>query len=96
MPKILKIEPSKLKNKRYRVYLEDDTHYDFGLDTGKTYIDGVSDLTRTNYRNRHLGNLTEKKLISSLTPSPSLYSYYLLWGESRSIHDNIKKLNKLI
>ncbi len=96
MPKIVKIESSPVKMKRYRVYLENGSHYDFGLDTGKTYIDGVSEKTREAYRARHLGNLTEKRLISSLIPSPSLYSFYLLWGESRSIDENIKKLNKLI
>ena len=94
--KIIKLQPSPLKTKRYRVILEDNSHFDFGLDTGKTYIDGVSDLTRTNYRLRHLGNPIEKRLISSLTPSPSLFSYYILWGESRSIEENIKKLNKML
>jgi len=96
MPKIAKIENSKVKNKRFRITLQDGSHYDFGLDTGKTYIDGVSEKTREAYRTRHLGNLTEKKLISSLIPSPSLFSYYILWGESRSIDENIKKLNRML
>jgi hypothetical protein len=30
---------------------------------------------------RHLGNKKEKYLIDHLIPSPSLFSYYLLWGD---------------
>lgn len=96
MPKILKIEPSPLKMKRYRITLQDGTKFDFGLKGGKTYIDGESELTRKNYLKRHLGNEIEKKLIENNIPSASLFSAKILWGESRSIEENIQKLNKLI
>ena len=37
MSKIISIENSKRKNKRYRVYLDDGSYYDFGLKNGSTY-----------------------------------------------------------
>jgi len=47
------------------------------------------------YIARHLGNLSEKRLIDSLTPSPALFSLGLLWGKYTNIEDNIKYLNNL-
>ena len=32
--------------------------------------------------------------IDKLIPSPSLFSYYILWGDSTDINKNIKKLNR--
>ena len=37
--KIIKLDHSQLKSKRFRVYLDNNEHYDFGLRTGETYID---------------------------------------------------------
>jgi len=37
-PFIVKIEPSKRKNKRFRVILSNGDKYDFGLLGGSTYI----------------------------------------------------------
>ena len=51
-------------------------------------------MKRDNYRARHLGNEKEKKLIESFTPSPELFSYYLLWGPYTDLNKNIKYLNK--
>ena len=39
MSKIVKIIDSPRKGKRYRVYLENNEYFDFGLDGGNTYID---------------------------------------------------------
>ena len=94
MYKIVKIENSPRKNKRFRVYLENDEHYDFGLDNGKTYVDHNDKIKRENYRKRHMANNTEKHLIQNFIPSPALFSYYILWGDSTSVNENIEKLNK--
>jgi len=94
MYKIVKIENSPRKNKRFRVYLENNDHYDFGLDNGKTYVDHKDKIKRENYRKRHMANDTEKHLIQNFIPSPSLFSYYILWGDSTSVEENIEKLNK--
>jgi hypothetical protein len=45
---------------------------------------------------RHMGEIkTEKKLITSLTPSPSLFSSMILWGKYDDIDKNKDLLNKL-
>jgi hypothetical protein len=68
----------------------------FGQPDANTYIDGADDTTRDNYRKRHYANKTEKYRIDNLIPSPSLLSWYILWGDSHSICKNIKYLNRLI
>lgn len=92
---ITKIEASPIKNKRFRVTMDDGKHYDFGLRNGSTYLDHKDPVKRTNYLKRHMGNEIENKLIKSLTPSPSLFSAYILWGWSTDIKENIKYLNNL-
>ena len=92
--KIIKLVKSPRKNKRFRVYLENDIYFDFGLDGGNTYIDHGNKKKRDNYRKRHYAQ--ERKLIDNFIPSPALYSYYILWGDSTDINKNIEKLNRLI
>ncbi len=75
--------------------MDDNKNYDFGLDTGYTYIDGATKEQRNNYLKRHLANTIENNLIKNLVPSPSLFSAYILWGNSRNINENIKILNDL-
>ena len=93
--KIIKLIDSELKSKRFRVYLDDNKHFDFGLRTGQTYIDHRDKVKRDNYRKRHYNNTAEQPYIINLIPSPALFSYYLLWGESTSLQQNIKTLNKI-
>jgi len=93
--KIINITDSPKKSKRFRVYMDDGKHYDFGLDTGSTYIDHHDKQKRLAYIARHLGNIREKRLIYSVTPSPALFALALLWGEHTNINDNIKSLNHL-
>ena len=93
--KIEKIEASDIQNKRYRVILDDGKTYNFGLKNGNTYIDHRNLKLKDAYQKRHLGKKTEKELIKKLTPSPSLFSFYILWGPHTSIHQNIKYLNNL-
>lgn len=95
MLKIIEIEKSPVKHKRFRVILTNGKHYDFGLDIGRTYIDHYDKVKRQNYWNRHyLGR--EKKLIDEFTPSPALFSAYLLWGNHTDIDKNIEELNRVI
>jgi len=74
--------------------MDDGKYYDFGLEFGRTYIDHKDKIKRENYRKRHYAQ--EKKLIDNLIPSPSLFSWALLWGDSTNIHENIKELNKML
>ena len=92
---IINIEPSKVKHKRYCITMDSGKKYNFGLDTGSTYIDHHDPKLRDAYRARHLGSGTEHKLITNLVPSPSLFSYYVLWGPYVTIPDNIRYLNNL-
>jgi hypothetical protein len=92
--KISKLENSPVKNKRFRIILENGNYYDFGLLNAETYIDHQDKIKRRNYWARHLGNPTEEYRIKNLIPSPSLYSAFLLWGESPNIRENIFNLNK--
>ena len=89
---IKSLELSPLKNKRYRVTLTNNDHYDFGLNGGTTYIDHQDIEKRNNYRKRHIANGKEKELIQTYTPSAALFSYYLLWGDSSNLQKNIKDL----
>ena len=48
--KIIKLEDSQLKSKRFRIYLDNNKHYDFGLkDRHETYIDHKDKVRRDNY-----------------------------------------------
>ena len=93
--KIIKIEPSDVQNKRYRVILDDGKIYNFGLHDGNTYIDHHNIKLRDAYQKRHLGNKIENNLIKNLIPSPALFSFYILWGPHTSVRQNIKYLNNL-
>ena len=92
--KIIKVEPSSSKNKRFKVSLDDGSSFHFGLKGGSTYLDHKDETKRKNYRLRHRSNPLEKYLIDHFKPSAALFSYYLLWGDSVDMQKNIKWLNK--
>ena len=92
---IIKIEKSPIKNKRFRVYMDNGKHYDFGLSNGRTYIDHKDSVLKKNYLKRHLANPIERELISNLVPSPALFSAFLLWGKYTDLQKNIDYLNNL-
>jgi hypothetical protein len=96
---IVSISKSPVKHKRFRILFRHrdgkEQNFDFGLDTGTTYIDGASAIQRDNYWKRHTANPTEKKLIENLDASPALFSSMILWGKSRDINQNIKTLNAM-
>jgi hypothetical protein len=92
---IKKLESSNVKNKRYKIIMNDGKIFNFGLKGGSTYIDHHNLNLKTAYQKRHLGNITENHLIKNLIPSPSLFSYYILWGPHTSVNQNIKYLNNL-
>lgn len=92
MYKIIDYGFSPRKNKRYRIYMNDGKYYDFGLEGGLTYLDHKDKTKRDNYRRRHYAQ--EKTLIDNLIPSPALFSWALLWGDSDDIMQNIRSLNK--
>jgi hypothetical protein len=92
---IVDIKASPVKNKRYRVVMDNGNYYDFGLKGGQTYIDHKDKVKRENYIKRHYANPIEKRLIDNLVPSPALLSIYLLWGPTTDLDKNIEYLNHL-
>jgi hypothetical protein len=95
---IIEVTKSNKKNKRLRIMIEDEDGiekvYDFGLDAGSTYIDHQDEKKREAYRKRHYANKKEKRLIDGNIPSPALFSYRLLWGDSPDITQNIVDLQR--
>jgi hypothetical protein len=92
---IVNIKASPVKYKRYRVFMNNGKHYDFGLKGGQTYLDHKDKRKRENYIKRHYANPIEKRLIDNLVPSPALFSLYLLWGKYTDLNDNINHLNNM-
>ena len=92
---IIKVEYSPTSTKRFRVFLNNGDTYDYGDKNAETFLDHHSTERRQRYQDRHLANPQEKHLIENIIPSPALFSYYLSWGRSVKIQDNIKDLNKL-
>jgi len=95
--KILSVRKSPRKMKRFQIYIQDGEmidNYHFGLLGAQTYIDHGDKQKRDAYQKRHLGNPLEKHLIDNMIPSPALFSYKLLWGESNSLQKNISSLQQ--
>jgi hypothetical protein len=61
----------------------------FGQIGGKTYIDEGDKIKRKNYRARHKKDLDTKDFKRA-----GYLSYYLLWGEHKSLKKNIEDYKK--
>jgi hypothetical protein len=92
--KIVSLEKSNRKDKKYVVLLDDGKSYHFGLKNSITYVEGATKQKRDAFLERHLNNPLEKKLIENLVPSPALFSVYLLWN-TNYLDENVKILNRL-
>ena len=82
--KIIKLQNSQLKSKRFRVYLDNNKHYDFGLKTGETYIDRKDKVIRDNCRRRYYNIINEHYKSSSITCT-------LYYGEILQVFHKISK-----
>lgn len=94
---IIELLPSHLETKRFKIVLKVDNHeytFNFGDRNGHTFIDHGDERKREAYRARHYGNPTEKFRIDNLVPSPSLFSWKLLWGDSPDLLDNLVELQR--
>jgi hypothetical protein len=97
--KIIKIENSNNKNKRFKITVNNNDKiliFNFGLKDGETYIDHKDKVKRYNYFLRHYNNPLERKFIDELIPSNALYSLILLWGKYTDINKNIQYYNDYI
>jgi len=92
--KILKIQVSKKKDKKFRVILDNGDSYDFGLLGSQTYLDHQNKDKRTNYWKRHYNSQHEKELLTWAIPSPATFSAYLLWNK-KTLSESINDLNNI-
>ena len=95
MELIKSIHPSTKSQKRFMI-IYNNKKIHFGLKDGSTFIDHNDIIKRNNYRKRHYSNSKEKYLIDNLIISPSVLSYYILWGNYPDLNKNIQDLNILI
>ena len=87
---LLEVVKSNRKNKRYMAIFSDGKKTHFGLDTGSTYIDHHDIIKRFNYLKRHEVNEEWNDPYKAGT-----LSAYLLWGNHKSLKENIKEFNKV-
>ena len=89
--KLVRIERSNNKNKKYvaifsideklkKVHFGDSRYEDYTIHHDKT--------RRTSYRSRHASGKTAKP------DTANSLSYYILWGDSTSLSENIKDYKK--
>ena len=83
MPILLGFFPSPRKDKRYRmIFANPHRIVDFGMKQSNTYVDGATDIKRTNYLKRH-----GKEDCTQISPASA--SAFILWGNGRDIGDNL-------
>tara|TARA_S200002703_G_scaffold51563_1_gene44778 strand:+ start:8034 stop:8330 length:297 start_codon:yes stop_codon:yes gene_type:complete len=89
------IEKGTAKNKKLKAIFFDDNGKkiktaQFGDDRYEDYTMHKDKSRRDKYRSRHKGNLKKGTYMS-----PSYLSYYILWGDSLSLNNNIKQYKKM-
>lgn len=73
-------------DKKWRAYFKDGSHTDFGAKGMDDYTITHDKEQRDRYRQRH------KKDLETKDPTRAGFlSYYILWGDSTSREENIKK-----
>lgn len=87
MVELIRLEKSKRKNKRYdAIFRINDNlkRVPFGSSEHENYTIHKDKQRRQRYRKRHINdNLTDPM-------SPGSLSWFILWGDSVSLNDNIK------
>ena len=82
----MRLEPSPLKGKKWRAVFKDGGHTDFGDAKYQDYTQHGDEKRRELYRIRH------KKDLDTKDPRRAGFlSYYILWGESTSIAENLRQ-----
>ena len=88
MTKLISVKPSDRTGKKYVAeFLMSNgrkRHTHFGATGYTDYTKGASDETRTAYRARH-----KKDLETNDPTKAGFLSYFILWGDSRSVPTNV-------
>jgi hypothetical protein len=89
MVKLLKVVPSTNFTKKYDAHFSDGTKTSFGDSTAEDYTQHGDLERRKAYRSRH------KKDLDTNDPTRAGYlSYYILWGDDKSIRKNIESYKR--
>jgi len=87
--KFVSLTKSNIKNKKLVLKLsEPNKTIHFGWKGSTTYINGATDLQRTNYLKRHKVNEDWTKI------NPGSASAIILWGDSKNINTNLNSFLK--
>lgn len=81
----MRVEQSPLKTKKWRAIFSDGTHTDFGQKGADDYTITGDKERRDAYRSRH-----KKDLATKDPRRAGFLSWYLLWGPSQSLQQNIR------
>ena len=85
----MRIEKAHNPDKKWRAVFNDGTHTEFGASAYLDFTQHKDPERRKRYRIRHAKDLKTKD------PKKAGYlSYYLLWGDSTSLAENVKAYNK--
>jgi len=68
----------------------------FGSNTEKLFIDDGDTISKRIWINNRLRSTKNLDVISGLIVCPFLFEYYILFGDSDNIIDNIISLNKML
>lgn len=85
--KLLSVKKSTAKNKKFTATFKDgdrEKKVHFGHSDYTDYTKGATDEQRKSYRARHSSGATAKP------DTPNALSYYILWGNSRTLASNLK------
>ena len=85
----MRIVASPLANKKWRAIFKDGKHSDFGHPDYEDYTQHGDEKRREAYRSRH-----KKDLETGDPRKPGFLSYYILWGQSKSIEQNLRDFKK--
>jgi len=89
--KLIKIQRSERKEKKWVAIFKDgdkEKRVQFGASSYTDYTKGATDQQKKSYLARHASGKTAKP------DTPNALSYYLLWGSSKSLNENIKSYKK--
>ena len=87
--KFISLKKSSIKNKKLVLKLsEPNKTIHFGWKGSLTYINGATDIQRTNYLKRHKVNEDWTKI------NPGSASAFILWGDSKNINTNLNSFLK--
>ena len=89
--KLLYVAPSTRANKRYMGHFDDGFITHFGDPNYQNYTDHKDEKRKNAYIRRHIN---EAHLWESMPYSPAALSYYILWGPTTDLNENIRRYKK--